>query len=809
MKKKFINILLSIVMVIAVLQSNKLTVLAEEYGDFRYSIEDDAVVITGYTGNADTVEIPAYIDGKPVVKINPYAFAYAGEWHIIIPDTVTTIEWRAFEYANILSVTIPESVTLIGERAFTDTKNLTSVTIPCDNVTIGDSAFRNSSAIEYVTITGSNVTIEAQAFSYGANLRTVNITGDDVSIGNSAFFENYKLETVTLSGNNMALLYGAFARCGSINTVEITGDDVSIGSSAFSNCHNLHTVEITGDDVSIGPSAFSNCHNLHSIILPSSVTEIGYQAFEGIRITIYCEEGSAAQAFCDKYDILYYTGMEPGITEPEIKPFFDPSVKNPVYTTIRTTAKTDNEGYGLTPWASESTVQTVVNPNGNISVLNLNLDNSGKFYIYEYTITGEFIKEVGFTPAFDTIGTWHRDEIGAFAKDKAGNYYISYGRDVTDMENREEQVPLSIVKYSPDGVQLMDFSPQAKEIDTIDGLTSGASRLEISGNRIAALYERALLNSHGLSDIVILDINTFEWLSNPANSNIDLTGTDIVTRSGPWVGHCMFQFLLPRPYGNFMYVAQGDAYPRTFHFMAGRSEIDSFQFYAFSEGMENDTYAELGGAAITPDGYLFLGTYNRGLPAEAVRNMFFQTIDKELSSISDPTWITDYASSSRTNVVAPKIVQIKDNQYLIMWMTSDTDQKPTGTYSMIVDGNGNVLSPQQELKGVYLSRFEPIRYNRVNGLVYWAVNVIGEENAIRLYAYDPLTQTENQFGDVNSDGKVDLRDATLVMQYYAKIIDMNDLDLSVADVNGDGEVDLRDATLIMQYYAKLIDHLGS
>jgi len=64
------------------------------------------------------------------------------------------------------------------------------------------------------------------------------------------------------------------------------------------------------------------------------------------------------------------------------------------------------------------------------------------------------------------------------------------------------------------------------------------------------------------------------------------------------------------------------------------------------------------------------------------------------------------------------------------------------------------------------------------------------------------------YGDVNSDGSVDLRDATLIMQYYTKLIPDSGLDLTAADVNDDGTVDLRDATLIMQYYTKLVDHLG-
>ena len=60
-------------------------------------------------------------------------------------------------------------------------------------------------------------------------------------------------------------------------------------------------------------------------------------------------------------------------------------------------------------------------------------------------------------------------------------------------------------------------------------------------------------------------------------------------------------------------------------------------------------------------------------------------------------------------------------------------------------------------------------------------------------------------GDVNGDGAVDTADAVLVLQYAAKLIGKDSLDVSAADVNGDGAIDTADAVLILQYAAKLIE----
>lgn len=59
---------------------------------------------------------------------------------------------------------------------------------------------------------------------------------------------------------------------------------------------------------------------------------------------------------------------------------------------------------------------------------------------------------------------------------------------------------------------------------------------------------------------------------------------------------------------------------------------------------------------------------------------------------------------------------------------------------------------------------------------------------------------DEEAGDVNQDGKVNLTDAKLVMQHYNGAKTLNDQQKKNADANGDGKVNLTDAKLIMQYY---------
>lgn len=63
-------------------------------------------------------------------------------------------------------------------------------------------------------------------------------------------------------------------------------------------------------------------------------------------------------------------------------------------------------------------------------------------------------------------------------------------------------------------------------------------------------------------------------------------------------------------------------------------------------------------------------------------------------------------------------------------------------------------------------------------------------------------------GDADCNGVVDSRDALLVLQFDAGLIDKLTYTCSLADVNADGVVNSIDASLILQFVAGLSDHPG-
>ena len=89
--------------------------------DFEYIIlEDGTAEITGYSGNAEDLIVPAELGGKQVSRFGDYAFAFN--------DYLT-------------KVTIPNSEIIIGDHAFVNCRNLISVSIPNSVTSIGDSVF--------------------------------------------------------------------------------------------------------------------------------------------------------------------------------------------------------------------------------------------------------------------------------------------------------------------------------------------------------------------------------------------------------------------------------------------------------------------------------------------------------------------------------------------------------------------------------------------------------------------------------------------------------------------------------------------
>lgn len=147
--------------------------------DFKFILNNTAVIVIRYKGTAADVTIPSRYKGKPV----------------------TMIDHLAFHDSAVTSVTIPDSVTAIPDDAFSYCSQLTNISIPNSVTFIGFSAFNSCTSLKSITLPSSLSTIQSYAFYNCGNLKTIRIPVSVTSIGNCAFDVCPSLMTVTYPGS--------------------------------------------------------------------------------------------------------------------------------------------------------------------------------------------------------------------------------------------------------------------------------------------------------------------------------------------------------------------------------------------------------------------------------------------------------------------------------------------------------------------------------------------------------------------------------------------------------------------------------
>ena len=299
-----------------------------DWTDFTYTISDDQVTITGYTGSGGAVVIPGIIEGFPVVAIGESAFFDNDTiTSVVIPEGVYGIGLSAFLYCDsITSVTIPNTVTYIESQAFRGCTSITSIFIPESVHFISVFAFDLMSSLTGFTVDPNNASFSSlDGVLFNKDQTTLLVfpggqTGPYITPASVTRIEDYafyfctKLSGVTLFEGMQYIGYGAFEQCDSLISIMIPSSVSLIQPGSMSDCDTLQSITVTepngdytsqdgvlfNDDLttliqypagiagnylvpasvtSISGVAFINADGLTGITLPSGLTQIGLSAF--------------------------------------------------------------------------------------------------------------------------------------------------------------------------------------------------------------------------------------------------------------------------------------------------------------------------------------------------------------------------------------------------------------------------------------------------------------------------------------------------------------------------------------------------
>lgn len=310
----------------------------------------ESTVYIGSSAFRDCTAMTALTIRNGLIKIGERAFENCAELaSISLPDDLSEIYGSAFNGCKKLkSIQLPSKLTVIGENAFADCVTLEEINLPAEVLKIDDLVFSGCSSLKQITFNDGLKKIGKAAFKNCTSLTKVYLPASITSVSTDLFRgceslrsiqvdpknKHYKSEPNKRDGSDHVLFnknksnivaYPAssrevqydipdsvvtisdwtFSECKKLNRISIPDSVTEIGEGAFCNCILLDELEVPDSVVSIDDCAFRGCEKLDRILIPSSVKELGWGVFDGCPadLVVYCDEGSAVQAYCQRNKI--------------------------------------------------------------------------------------------------------------------------------------------------------------------------------------------------------------------------------------------------------------------------------------------------------------------------------------------------------------------------------------------------------------------------------------------------------------------------------------------------------------------------
>lgn len=264
----------------------------QSYGDFEYEIstnnnKEKEVVICGYTGTNEIVDIPETIAGEKVVGVSKLDGSNT---------KITTV--RLAKYVERVSSLLPtEKYEVVEDNPNFSVENGVLFNKDKTKLLIYPTEKKDEKYVEPASVTKSegandnkyvkqwtfssnkeNKIIKDFAYSGCPNLEKIVIPSNIVILGEFSFAQCKKLKTIVWNKTLQQIGDTAFFECSSLENIKIPNTVFYIGKSAFSKC-NIKNLKLSKRLKYIESFAFSDNSMLKKVEIPNTVVKMRKNAF--------------------------------------------------------------------------------------------------------------------------------------------------------------------------------------------------------------------------------------------------------------------------------------------------------------------------------------------------------------------------------------------------------------------------------------------------------------------------------------------------------------------------------------------------
>ncbi len=230
---------------------------------FEYSLnEEGTYTITGYDGEDEILEIPAYIDDIAVTELSAHSlYNDISGYKLIIPETIKKIGSNALTCSNLTEIEVhPDNEYFCDVDGVLFNKDVTILvyypedreelyyTVPSTVTEIGGYGFHYGGQLERITLPEGLKTLNTRAFYFVDSLKEINLPDGLEYIGSGAFIGASELTEIRVPDSVKTIGSYAFESCSSLKNIYLGSATESVGDEIFYECSALESVDVADDN---------------------------------------------------------------------------------------------------------------------------------------------------------------------------------------------------------------------------------------------------------------------------------------------------------------------------------------------------------------------------------------------------------------------------------------------------------------------------------------------------------------------------------------------------------------------------------